>query len=289
MSPEQFRNLTTGQKRKLQLAKLVSLDVKRTVIDELSALEVKVDEQRQDVAQRMANIYSEVENIKKMQGPKGDKGEKGDKGDIGENGKDGKGGREGKDGKDGLNGTNGNNGKDGVDGIDGKDADEESIVSKIENELPALGARIRDGLELLQGEERLDASAIKNLPEATKEVVTKAGWGAHPLLIQDDGATVDKNARIINFTGATITRSGQGVINVPVGGGGGGIPQYDTDPASPTAEDAWVLRSTTGTGGGKLNTFLGLGFPYTSQGTLSYTYRLSYRTQAGTTVRTLLS
>lgn len=42
-------------------------------------------------------------------------------------------------------------------------------IEDIENDLPKLGARIRDALELLQGEERLDASAIKNLKELFDE------------------------------------------------------------------------------------------------------------------------
>jgi hypothetical protein len=44
------------------------------------------------------------------------------------------------------------------------DGEVEKIVNIIEKDLPKLGDSIRDGLELLQGENRLDASAIKNLP-----------------------------------------------------------------------------------------------------------------------------
>lgn len=58
---------------------------------------------------------------------------------------------------------------------DGKDADEEKIIERvratlptvedIENNLPKLGERIRDALELLQGDNRLDINAIKGLKE----------------------------------------------------------------------------------------------------------------------------
>lgn len=71
--------------------------------------------------------------------------------------------------------------------------------------------------------------------------------------------------------------------------GGGSIPQYDTDPASPAAEDAWVLKSGSVTGGGKLQFLFGLGTPVTDSGTGGVTYQFSYRTQEGTTIRTTLS
>jgi len=63
------------------------------------------------------------------------------------------------------------------DGVDGKDADEEVIVGKvlgqikipeiqeIKNDLPKMGEQIRDALELLSGDERIDASAIKGIKE----------------------------------------------------------------------------------------------------------------------------
>jgi hypothetical protein len=53
---------------------------------------------------------------------------------------------------------------------DGKDADEEKIIDQIEKDLPKLGTAMRDALELLQGEERLDQSAIKGLKELMKDV-----------------------------------------------------------------------------------------------------------------------
>jgi hypothetical protein len=139
----------------------------------------------------------------------------------------------------------GKDGKDGKDGKPGKDADETEIVDKvlakiptledIENKLPILGTKFRDGLELLQDEERLDASAVKNLPEVTEKIVTRAGWGAHPLRILDDGDIVDKVARIINFTGTAITKSPDGTINIPVGSGSGSDEKVKYDAGDPTA------------------------------------------------------
>jgi DNA repair exonuclease SbcCD ATPase subunit len=78
---------------------------------------------------------------------------------------------------------------------DGADADEEKIlqrlaerlpkIEEIENKLPSLGERIRDSLELLQGEERIRVEAIDGLQELLEELtkkVSKAG-GSSQLLI----------------------------------------------------------------------------------------------------------
>lgn len=65
---------------------------------------------------------------------------------------------------------------------DGKDADSEEITAKvissfhipsieeIGNELPRFGERIRDGLEILDGKERLNIEAIDGLKEALEEI-----------------------------------------------------------------------------------------------------------------------
>lgn len=80
----------------------------------------------------------------------------------------------GKDGRDGEDGRDGADGRDGKDGRDGRDADEAAIVAKLENDLPRFGEKFRDGLELLEGDERLDASAIKGLDAAVRKYETKA-------------------------------------------------------------------------------------------------------------------
>lgn len=57
---------------------------------------------------------------------------------------------------------------------DGKDADETLIIAtvedNIEKNLPQFGEKFRDGLELLEGDDRLDASAIKGLKKLIKTV-----------------------------------------------------------------------------------------------------------------------
>lgn len=131
---------------------------------------------------------------------------------------------------------------------DGKDADEEKILERllvkikiptleeIHNSIPIIGERLRDALELLQGDERLDISAIKGfetlvkdlekkIEEAKTQSMGRTGWGAHPLVIQDDGETVDKIARILNFKGTAITsieRLKDGTVEITIDGGGPG-------------------------------------------------------------------
>lgn len=69
------------------------------------------------------------------------------------------------------------------------------------------------------------------------------------------------------------------------------IPQYNEDPATVKAEDAWVLRTQiVGEGGGIIKAILGLGFPITSAGLGgSLTYQFSYRTKEGSTIRATLT
>lgn len=55
----------------------------------------------------------------------------------------------------------------------GEDADEEAIQKRIEEDLPKLGERIRDGLELLKEDERLDVKAIRGLEDLLKKVESK--------------------------------------------------------------------------------------------------------------------
>lgn len=72
------------------------------------------------------------------------------------------------------------------------------------------------------------------------------------------------------------------------GSSGSSIPEVSTDPVSPNAQDAWVLKSGGTTGGGVITAFIG-GFPLLTAGSGSSTYQFSYYTNEGTIVRTTLS
>ena len=69
------------------------------------------------------------------------------------------------------------------------------------------------------------------------------------------------------------------------------IPEYDSDPLSPVSNQAWVLNTTTGGGGGNVGQPIGLLLALTQAGTgaPTTTYQFSYYTTEGTIVRTTLS
>lgn len=67
------------------------------------------------------------------------------------------------------------------------------------------------------------------------------------------------------------------------------IPQVNSDPSAPVAEDAWVLKTTSG-GSASAGDAMGLLLALTySGGGGATTYQLSYRTKENTTVRVSLT
>jgi hypothetical protein len=78
---------------------------------------------------------------------------------------------------------------------------------------------------------------------------------------------------------------------------GNKIKQLNTDPTSPKAEDAWVLREGTGGGIIQLSTqgvpmglLMALTYATTETTTgVAFTYKFSYRTKEGTTQRVLIN
>jgi hypothetical protein len=61
---------------------------------------------------------------------------------------------------------------------------------------------------------------LNDLKDEVKSVKTagqsRAGWGAHPITVQQSGTTKTKNARILDFTGATVTQTPSGVTSIDV-------------------------------------------------------------------------
>lgn len=84
---------------------------------------------------------------------------RGPAGRDGEVGKDGKNGRDGRDGRDGIDGRDG---KDGVDGIQGPKGEQGEIGPAGSPDTPQ---DIRNKLEELDGEDRLDKEAVKGLED----------------------------------------------------------------------------------------------------------------------------
>ncbi len=109
------------------------------------------------------------------------------------------------------------------DGKPGKDADEEKIIQTVlaQIKLPKQKDAIIDTVQLREN------LGIKKLEDDFKRIASmphgRAGWGAHPLLIQNSsGKVIDKIARIIKFsTNLTTTRSLDGVVTVTASGGSG--------------------------------------------------------------------
>lgn len=109
------------------------------------------------------------------------------------------------------------------DGEDGKDADEDAIlerliesikiptVEELKDDLPKMGTQVRDSLELLQGEDRLDASAIKGLEDLISKYKTevKVGGGFNSVamnfhMVDDETPTGLVNGSNKNFVIANI-------------------------------------------------------------------------------------
>lgn len=153
------------------------------ILDEIHSLEDKIDAE-------IPSIKEVISRVKGETGEKGKDGSDGKDGKDGEKGKDGKNGLNGKDGKDGRDGKPGRDGNDGKDGRDGRDGGEGKDGS------PDTAENIKKKLESLSGDDRIDASAIKNLPKATHTVI-ESGFraGAMETPIKDStGALLSKDA-----------------------------------------------------------------------------------------------
>lgn len=115
--------------------------------------------------------------------------------------------------------------KDGEDGAPGKDG--ETIVGPPGKDgSPDTGDQIIDKINSADG--LIKQEAVEGLDKLKKAVAektgntTRIGWGAHPLVIQGLGAVIDKNTRVINFTGSglsSVTRTANGVVTVALQAG----------------------------------------------------------------------
>jgi hypothetical protein len=130
-----------------------------------------------DSEERFKQLLSAVEFKQGEKGEQGLRGEKGDRGEPGEDGVDGRDGKDGQDGRDGRDGKNGVTPNLNQVALEASTMALESLrpliptVESIELDIPKLGEPIRDALELLQGDERLDKSAIKGLQEELDRIL----------------------------------------------------------------------------------------------------------------------
>lgn len=111
----------------------------------------------------------------------------------------------------------------GQDGLDGAPADEEKIVAEVLSKLPKYketilddAGQIRNKLETLKEEERLDASAIKNLPEFIGKVPNGGGW-RNLFQLHDTSIGVPTNNQVLTYDSTlgkwkNATNSGIGTV-----------------------------------------------------------------------------
>lgn len=179
-------------------------------------------------SEALLDIINElIDNLNDIpKGDQGEKGEKGDKGDKGDNGKDGINGRDGKDGKDGRNGRDG---KDGIDGLDGKDGVDGKNATEID--INKLIVDTVNYIESREGEERIDAKAIKNLPEFTREVVREVGQHFIETPIKSGtNTTVRKDASgawVIDASGGSSSGITRSINNISTDTTAGNTPSVD--------------------------------------------------------------
>lgn len=140
----------------------------------------------------------------------------------------------------------------------------EAKIEAVRKEIPTIpeikekgATEIRDMLETLEEDERLDAKAIKNLPEGVKEIVRMVGGNVE---VYSGNNKIGSSQRL-RFTGATITTDADGAIKVTITGGGGSSTFLDlTDtPSSYTGEALKVLRVNAGETGLEFVTLAGGG------------------------------
>lgn len=114
-------------------------------------------------------VLKAVKGVPGDVGEKGDKGDKGDRGEKGETGEKGEQGMTGESGSNGLPGMNGINGEKGETGITGEKGSDGS---------PDTATQVRDKLESLKEDERLDVSFIKGLEKReatlTESIINRA-------------------------------------------------------------------------------------------------------------------
>lgn len=211
LSPDQLSTVRERIKkltpRDIALVKLIEKEGNNAdlfLLKEVHAVDEKVDTLDTKVADELKTLEGKVETVQKGAGPKGDRGDRGEsivgpRGERGEKGDPGESiiGQKGEKG-DSIVGPIGPAGENGRDGVDGKDG---SIKELSPDE-------IRDSLELLQGDERLNKDSIKGLEDLDarfKEAMKRptAIGGAKGIGLYVGGVKKLLTAQTLNFKAST--------------------------------------------------------------------------------------
>ena len=220
--------LTPKQQKKLKnIAEVVdngNIAIAKMIFD----LEDKIDEQLPNFEELTKKI---AVKIKGNTGDRGEKGEQGDKGDAGKSIQGAKGDK-GDKGDKGEKGDKGDRGTDGVNPSVSQVTDlvVETIIpmiptiEDIQNNIPVIGERVRDSLELLPDGEKQSIDSIQDLREELEKV--KATGGTHSVSTSNRGLyqLLDVNVSGI-ATDQSIKWDGiQWIPYTPSTGGGGSSP-----------------------------------------------------------------
>lgn len=257
------KNKAEQLKRLQRLAK----DKEVFLLDEIDRLEDSIP-----------NLEKLVNTIKGNDGDKGEKGNKGETGARGEQGKEGKQGSKGSTGEKGATGSQGpkgdagkpgEDGKSGKDGIDGKDGQD------FTPELDKLAIDTINTLELLEGEDRLSARAIRGLEDFIQPFQADHFISSQVQHMADvDFSSVAKGDTLV-------WNSTRAIFEMGAGGGGvtPGTPlnsiQYN-DNGSFAGSPTWSLDGVGGmqaTVSGTLNMYGTVG-PVLGNGEISGTYKM---------------
>ncbi len=229
------------EKRKEKLIKLAQsggTDKELVIFDAINELEDKFDSKSEELKNEFKSSVEEVkasvpdlktvmEQVKgndgengkdsTIPGPIGPQGERGES-IVGPMGPTGPMGPQGPKGEPGFAGI-------GLPGEPGKDANETAIIAKIEKDLPKFGKAFRDGLEVLKDEERLDASAVKNLPKGVNQADLDR---AVSILDSRTSFSINKTSNLETVVNTKLTGVGTNQITVSA-----------TAPSDPSINDLW--------------------------------------------------
>ena len=194
--------------------------------------DLAVYEELTEVSEKLESINElfggvNLQALEKIKGEKGDQGETGPQGEPGETivGPVGPQGPQGSRGERGesMVGPQGEPGVDGVPGAPGEAGKDGS---------PDTAEQVRDKLETLQEDDRLDAKAIKNLPQAIQQTgkVAVGGIRFFENLADVSIPIADKRQDLLAQYDTTNNRWESGIA----------ITVSATEPTSPVLNDIWL-------------------------------------------------